>query len=429
MHFSLRVLRASVVKQVFFILTQLDGWMFSEGKTDGFKGQGASAHYLPPPSAEALAHSEKLQGVIREAIAAAGGAIGFDRFMELALYAPGLGYYSAGSRKFGEAGDFVTAPELSSLFSRCLARQCREVLERIDGGDILEFGAGSGTMAADILAELAALDCLPGRYRILELSAELRERQQQTITERVPALADRVQWLDGLPEPGFRGVVLANEVLDAMPVHRFRITGGEPRELFVAWDGEGFSLEEREPEGVLKERLQHLQSEYSLDDGYESELNLRAEDWVRSLGDFLEQGVALLIDYGFAAGEFYHPQRHRGTLMCHYRHRAHDDALILVGLQDITAHVDFTAVGEAALAAGLSVRGYTGQANFLIGNGLTELLAGTQGDARQQLTLAAQVKRLTMPGEMGELFKVMALARGWDGPLQGFALRDERGRL
>ncbi|MGM0593848.1 MAG: class I SAM-dependent methyltransferase, partial [Pseudomonadota bacterium] len=346
-----------------------------------------------------------------------------------ALYAPGLGYYSAGSGKFGEAGDFVTAPELSPLFSRCLARQCAEVLAGIGGGEILEFGAGSGVMAADILAELARLEQLPPRYCILELSADLRQRQQQTIEQRVPELASRVVWLDALPEAGFRGVVLANEVLDAMPVHRFVIDNGEPHQLDVVWDGKEFLLESGPPDAALYTRLKQLQQQYGLAEGYYSEINLRAEEWVRSLAGFLAQGVALLIDYGFPQREFYHPQRSMGTLMCHYRHRAHDDALTLVGLQDITAHVDFTAVGEAALDAALAVRGYTSQANFLIANGVTELLAEAEGDARVQLALSAQVKRLTMPGEMGELFKVMALSRGWEGPLRGFALKDERERL
>lgn len=389
----------------------------------------AAAGDLPPPSPEAQAHSERLQELIREEIKAGGGHIGFDRFMELALYAPGLGYYSAGSGKFGEAGDFVTAPELSPLFSRCLARQCAEVLGGIGGGEILEFGAGSGVMAADILAELACHDQLPQRYCILELSADLRQRQRETIEQKVPELASNVVWLDVLPEPGFSGVVLANEVLDAMPVHRFVIDNGEPHELDVVWDGKEFQLESGPPDAALYTRLKQLQQQYVFAEGYSSEINLRAEEWVRSLAGFLEQGVALLIDYGFPQREFYHPQRSMGTLMCHYRHRAHDDALTLVGLQDITAHVDFTAVGEAALAAGLAVRGYTSQANFLIANGLTELLAEVEGDIRAQLVQSAQVKRLTMPGEMGELFKVMALSRNWTGPLRGFALLDERGRL
>ncbi len=387
-----------------------------------------SVHELPPPPPEALAHSQRLQALIIDEIAANGGHIGFDRFMEMALYAPGLGYYSAGSHKFGEAGDFITAPELSALFSQCLANQCAEVLARI-GGDILEFGAGSGVMAADILAELERLESLPEHYFILELSADLRQRQQQTINDKVPQLASRVQWLDALPQLGFCGVVLANEVLDAMPIHRFRIHEDEPHELHVVWDGKEFLLQDGPPDAELYGRLKQLQTEFALNDGYVSEINLRAEEWVRSLGDFLKQGVALLIDYGFPRHEFYHAQRSEGTLMCHYRHRAHSDALLWVGLQDITTHVDFTSVGEAALAAGLEVRGYTNQAAFLIANGLTELLTQAEGDMKQQLSLSAQVKRLTMPGEMGELFKVMALGRGWEGGLRGFSLRDDRVNL
>ncbi|MEN8169743.1 MAG: SAM-dependent methyltransferase [Pseudomonadota bacterium] len=394
-----------------------------------FKGMAAqgNAGELPPPDAVAQAHSEQLQAHIRDVIDADGGRIDFARFMQLALYAPGLGYYSAGSRKFGEAGDFVTAPEISSLFSRSLARQCQEVLSCI-GGDILEFGAGSGTMATDILGELDRLGSLPEHYFILEISADLRERQRETLQQKVPLLAERVVWLDALPE-SFEGVVLGNEVLDAMPVHRFHISEGEPRELYVMWDGKQFALEEGAVDAALYSRLQALQSEFGLTEGYQSEINLMAEEWVAGLGNWLKRGVALLIDYGFPRAEYYHPQRSGGTLMCHYRHRAHDDALSLIGLQDITAHVDFTAVAEAALAAGLSVRGFANQANFLIGCGLTELLAEEEGDSRTQLSLAAEVKTLTLPSEMGELFKVIALSRGWEGGLRGFALRDERARL
>ncbi|MFU8838948.1 MAG: class I SAM-dependent methyltransferase [Thiohalomonadaceae bacterium] len=384
---------------------------------------------LPSPHADEQAHSEALQQQIRAAIATAGGHIGFDRYMELALYAPGLGYYSSGHQKFGEGGDFVTAPELSPLFSRCLARQCAEVLAAIPDGEILEFGAGSGIMAATILGELAALGCLPRRYAILELSSELRARQQQTIAQHVPELLARVEWLDALPEQGLRGVILANEVLDAMPVQRFCIRHGEPHELVVGWNGQDFELLSAAPDAALFARLERLRQQYHLSDGYHSELNLRGEQWIAALGGLLEQGIVLLIDYGFPQSEYYHPQRSEGTLMCHYRHRAHPDALILPGLQDITAHVDFTAIGEAALKAGMAVRGYTNQASFLLSLGLTEYLAEAGEDVRIQLELANQVKRLTMPGEMGELFKVMALGKGWQAPLRGFVLRDDRARL
>ncbi len=395
----------------------------------GIKGvaAGGGVGELPAPSAEQQAHSERLQAHIREVMAAEGGRITFARFMELALYAPGLGYYSAGSRKFGAAGDFVTSPEISPLFSRALARQCEEVLTRM-GGDILEFGAGSGVMAADILAELQHLDCLPGHYYIMEISAELRERQRETINEKVPQLAARVVWLDALPD-AFEGVVLGNEVIDAMPVHRFRIHGGEPHELFVMWDGQRFLLDEEAADAALYPRLHTLQQQFYLGEGYESEINLLAEEWVRGLASWLKRGVVLLIDYGFPRAEYYHPQRSGGTLMCHYRHRAHDDAMTLVGLQDITAHVDFTAIAEAAVAVGLSVRGFASQGNFLIACGLTEILSAEGGDERSQLSRAAEVKTLTLPAEMGELFKVMALSRGWDGGLRGFALRDDRSRL
>ena len=298
---------------------------------------------------------------------------------------------------------------------------------------MLEFGAGSGVMAADILAELEALDCLPERYAILEVSADLKARQQQTIEAKVPHLLGRVEWLERLPEPGFRGVVLANEVLDAMPVHRFCIEEGEPKEMFVSWQGGQFASQWRVPTSDrVSQRLHALQHKYSLPDGYASELNLAAEDWVHSLATFMEAGVALIIDYGFPQHEFYHPERSEGTLMCHYRHRSHSEPLILLGLQDITAHVDFTAVAEAALVAELGVRGFANQANFLLATGLTEM--GGSGDSdeadiRSQLEIAAQVKQLTLPSEMGELFKVMALSKRYDAPLQGFLLRDERGRL
>ena len=382
---------------------------------------------LPAPDAGARAHSGRLVERIRAEMEEAGGWLAFDRFMELALYSPGLGYYSAGSLKLGEQGDFVTAPELSPLFARCIARQCAEVLERLDGGAILEYGAGSGVMAAGVLRELDELGALPERYRIVELSADLRQRQRETLRHRVPRLAERVEWLDAPPE-GMTGVVLANEVLDAMPVHRFRAEEDGPRELGVVWRGGGFGWEPAEPASErLAREARRLQEQHALHPGYESELGLRACDWVRDLDTVLERGVALLIDYGFPAPEFYHPQRSTGTLMCHYRHRAHGDPLVLVGLQDITAHVDFSALAEAAVDAGLEVAGFATQADFLLGNGLADL--ATVDDPREQLERANQVKRLVLPGEMGELFKVLAVGRQVSPPLRGFSLRDERRRL
>jgi len=388
----------------------------------------ASLRELPPPSPDEAAHSAALAQLIRTAIDTAGGAIGFDRYMELALYAPGLGYYSAGARKFGAEGDFITAPELSPLFSRCVARHCAGLLAGLDGGALLEFGAGSGAMAADILLELERLQALPAGYLILELSADLRARQRETLRARAAHLLPRVQWLDELPHD-FTGVVLGNEVLDAMPVHRFRLTDGTIQELGVAWHDDAFvwtRLETCTPR--LAARVQAIAAAGELPQGYESEVNLAAEDWLRSVAGFLRHGVVLLFDYGFPRHEYYHPQRSAGTLMCHYRHRAHPEPLILPGLQDITAHVDFSAMAESALAAGLDVLGFANQANYLLGSGLLELTQQSD-DMRQQLAVAAQLKRLMMPGEMGELFKVLALGRGVADAGPGFAVRDERYRL
>ena len=380
---------------------------------------------FPMPSAEAQAHSEALIAQIREAITAAAGSIPFHRYMDMALYAPGLGYYSAGSRKFGPAGDFVTAPEVSPLFSQCLARQCDQVLASVPG-DILEFGAGTGTMAADILLKLERMEALPARYRILELSAELQQRQHQTLQQKAPHLLGRIEWLSELPEE-FRGVVLANEVLDAMPVHRVQRRGGQWQELSVGWDGRRFCWQSASlTDARVRDRLKGLEQ---LPEPYTTEVCTRAADWVAQLGAMLQEGLILLIDYGFPRHEYYHPERSQGTLMCHYRHRAHPDPFVYPGLQDITAHVDFTVVAEAALAAGLSVYGYTNQAMFLLASGLEQAMDGVE-DAEQQYRLAQQIKTLTLPSEMGELFKVMALGKGLsDLPLMGFALNDLRGKL
>jgi len=380
---------------------------------------------LPAPTPEELELGRQLEAVIRREIEAAGGTLPFSRFMELALYAPGLGYYSGGRQKFGAGGDFVTAPELGHVFARCLARQCAEVLAATGGG-ILEAGAGSGALAAELLLELERLGRMPARYLILELSSELRARQQATLSERAPQLAGRVAWIDAPPAAGFRGVILGNELLDAMPVERFRIDGGEIMQLAVGWDGERFVWRSIPADAALRERVATL----GLQDGYESELGLAAEGWIRSAADSLETGVLLLIDYGFPRTEFYHPQRATGTLMCHYRHRSHPDPLILAGLQDLTAHVDFSAIAAAGREAGLRLLGYTSQSLFLLGCGIDEVVADMGAlDTRAQLTLAAELKKLTLPHEMGELFKVIALGRGVSGPLRGFGVQDRGARL
>lgn len=391
-----------------------------------------SISYLPLPEREAAAHGARVIEYLRAEIARSGGSMPFMRFMELALYAPGLGYYNAGSRKFGSAGDFVTAPELSSLFSRCVARQCWDILHRLEGGDILEVGAGSGVMAADILLELEALASLPNRYYILELSGELRERQQILLQQRLPHLLDRVLWLETLPEFGFRGIIVGNEVLDAMPVRRFRITAHDPLCMHVAWEGDGFIWREQAGDGELAKTLDILQTElgFALPVGYESEYSPWLDGWLKSLSGVLRTGALLLIDYGYSRREYYHPERNTGTLICHYRHRCHNDPLILPGLQDITASVDFTAVADAAVAAGLEVAGYTSQNHFLLGCGLADMLAqGDPADRKNYMELTRQTKLLTLPGEMGDRFKAIALTRGLDISLRGFGFLDERKRL
>jgi len=386
---------------------------------------------LPPPDPDARAHGERMLDLLRAEITAAGGWITFHRYMELCLYAPGLGYYSAGSRKLGEQGDFITAPELSPLFGGCIARQCAQVLEQ-GPADIIEIGGGSGALASSVLTQLTAMGRLPQRYRMLELSADLRQRQQQRLAADHPQLMARIDWIDRLPEQNWQGVVLANEVLDAMPVHRFRVTDGGFEEGFIGWR-DGAFIEAFRPiqSPGLGDALQALSNElpWRLPPGYTSELNPAAAAWVSDIARHLSRGLILLADYGFPRAEFYHPERGMGTLMCHYRQRSHGDPLILPGLQDITAHVDFTAIGEAALDAGLRVAGYTSQAGFLINSGLLDLLAEGASTDRASAAANRDVTLLTSPAEMGELFKLIALTRGLDMPLLGFVSGDRRSGL
>jgi SAM-dependent MidA family methyltransferase len=373
---------------------------------------------LPLPDADALAHSRRAAEHIRAAIEAAGGAIPFSRYMDLALYAPGLGYYSAGARKFGAGGDFITAPELSSLFSRCLARQCAEVLAVVPQGSILELGAGSGVMAADMLLELQALDRLPAEYLILEVSADLRDRQRQTLATRATALASRVRWLDALPG-SFSGVIVGNEVLDALAVERFLKRPGGFDEYCVREEGERFAWESRPAGEQLAAILAAFETTLAepLKPGYVSELNLGVMPLVSSLARMLQQGALLLMDYGYPRAAYYHAERSMGTLMCHYRQRAHDDPFIYPGLQDITAHVDFTMVVEAGTSSGLELAGYTTQAHFL-------MALGVAGLAEADMKAVQQVKLLTLPEEMGERFKAIGFTKGMDVALSGFVLRD-----
>ncbi len=382
---------------------------------------------MPELTPEEIAHSERLSERICEHIAAQGGWLSFERFMELALYEPGLGYYSAGAIKFGRDGDFVTAPEISPLFSHCLARQCSEVIERLVPADILEVGAGSGAMAVEVLIELSAQRRLPQRYYILEVSAELRARQQQAIAARVPAeVVARVEWLDRLPTD-FRGIVLANEVLDAFPVQRFRVRGTQIMALGVTWRPGRFEWAEARAEPALEAAVRSIERARGelLPDGYVSELNLRVQPWINGLAHMLREGVALFIDYGLPQLQYYRNDRSDGTLLCHFRHRFHDDPLINVGLQDIGAWVDFTAIANAASEARLRVAGFTTQAHFLIGCGIEHYLAGSDAQPMlERMQLARQAMMLTLPGEMGERFKVLGLSANYDHPLCGFSIRD-----
>lgn len=391
---------------------------------------------LPPPDEGARRHSAEVRDAVLRAVEAAGGWLSFEDYMDLVLYGPGLGYYSAGAHKLGPGGDFTTAPEISAVFSRCLARFCAPALEALGHADsvILEVGGGSGVMAAELLNELGRLDTLPGAYLLLEVSPDLRERQQTTIAERAPDHYHRVSWLERLPAPPVTGIVIANEVMDAFPVIRFERLPSGWAECGVGRDETGALVDVPRPASqALAESLEALERVLPapLPPGYRSELNRRLGPWVSSLAGCLRQGCMLLIDYGLARHEYYHPERGTGTLICHYRHRAHEDPYLWPGLQDITAWVDFTAVAEAAEGAGWVLGGYTTQANFLMDTDLEQVVASLDSDeVSTHYRLAQEVKRLMLPSEMGERFKAMALTRGLDDPaLRGFRMRDLRGRL
>jgi SAM-dependent MidA family methyltransferase len=346
--------------------------------------------------------------------------------MELALYAPGIGYYSAGAVKIGASGDFVTAPEVSDLFSRCVARQCADVLAET-GGEILELGAGTGRMAATILKTLAEIGVLPDRYAILEVSADLSDRQRTRLLQLPSKLLERVVWLDRLPEKPIRGVMLANEVVDALPVQRFVVRDGVAHELGVGLAGAEIGWQETTGDFAAATALLRARPE-PLPDGYTSEVCLRVEPWIAGVGQCLGQGALLLFDYGLPRAHYYHAQRTDGTLRCYFKQRAHDNPFINIGVQDITAWVDFTRVGDAALAAGLAVTGFATQAAFLLGNGIEPMIS-EPSDAAGRARLAGEARRLLLPGEMGESFKVMALCRNLRRPLRGFSFQDLRKSL
>lgn len=388
---------------------------------------------LPEPSPQAREASERLRARIAARIAQAGGWIGFDAFMQAALYEPGLGYYAGGSRKFGREGDFVTAPQISALFGQCLATQCLQWFERAPAC-VYEFGGGTGALAAQLLGELAVLGAGEVEYRIVEVSGELRERQRETIEALVPGLAQRVRWLERWPE-SIEGVAIGNELLDAMPARMLRLDRGRLLERGVCIDDGRFAFGDRDADEAFERRVRAMLAgvwgdEARWPQAYVGEVGEQAHAWVREAGSRLARGALLLVDYGFPRAEFYHPQRDTGTLMCHYRHLAHGDPFLWPGLQDITVHVDFSAVAAAAADAGLDCLGYTSQANLLMNLGLLDRLTRVPADdPLAYLPQAQAVKRLISEAEMGELFKAVAFGRGLADDAIGFARGDRRGSL
>jgi SAM-dependent MidA family methyltransferase len=380
-------------------------------------------------SASALhesAHAAAVLELLRGRIAAAGGWLPFDEYMRIALYEPGLGYYSAGSHKLGAGGDFTTAPEISPLFGRCLARHCAEVLQATGGGDVLELGAGSGRLAFDVLTAMAELGIPPARYRILEISADLRERQQQLLATLPPALAARVEWLDEPPRESWEGALLANEVLDALPVKRIVRRAGTWRELGAGIAAGALVWQEAESHSAAAamEALTLLDTP----DGYESEFCPMLDSWIAEVTASMQRGVALFIDYGLPRHEYYSADRASGTLRCHYRQRAHGNPFAHPGMEDITAWVDFTRVAEAADAAHLDVLGYGTQMGALLGLGIEAEITAAP-DEQSRIRRAAEARQLLMPTEMGETFKFIALGRSFDAPLAAFSHQDLRSRL
>ncbi len=387
---------------------------------------------LPEPDPELKQLSRDLCALIRREWLET-GFMPFSRFMEMALYQPGLGYYSAGLHKLGASGDFVTSPELGSLFAGCLAKQVEQIGKELGNYDVLELGAGSGRMAADLLQQIDS-DVAPKNYWILERSADLRAQQQKILAALAPQMRTRVQWLDAPPHAKWQGVILANEVIDALAVERFRLGGDEVEQAGIrpAHDDSPelprFEWCFRPAPEALLSSVRHLS--LNPDQLYQSEIQPELPAWLDAVSGQLHRGVALFIDYGYPRHEYYSLEREDGTLICHYRHRAHDDVFFWPGLQDITAFVDFTALAEAGEACGLELSGYTSQSLFLLACGLDQLLAKRlESAADEGLSLSSEAKQLTLPGMMGERFQVMALSRNLDLELLGFGLRDLRYRL
>ena len=404
---------------------------------------------LPEPSVSDKQHSQHLKEKIIEKIHDQAGKISFEQYMQMALYETGLGYYSAGSRKFGAEGDFITAPEISPVFSQVLAIQSRQILEQLKknkiNGDILEFGAGSGKMALAIMLYLEEQSALPDNYYILDLSADLIDRQKHYIYENLKALGkvdlyDRFKWLDHLPRD-FNGVMLANEVLDAMPTRIIKINNEKLYERFVGTDeltNKFIWIDEEtndKPLNSYQALIKELFSQGLTRESYEqscyiTEVNTQAQTWVKSIAEVLNAGAIILIDYGYTEKEYFHPQRNMGTLMCHYRHHSNDDPFYFPGLQDITAHVNFSDVKRVAELQQLDLQGFTTQAHFLMSGGLQELSESFDlNDNIKLAQLSQQIKRLTLPNEMGELFKVICFSKQIDKPISGFDFINMKDKL
>jgi len=367
--------------------------------------------------------SAELTQLIQQEIQSSGGFISFARFMELTLYAPDLGYYTGNTTKFGRQGDFVTAPEISPLFAKCLARQCSEIFSTLNPFSMMELGAGTGIFAKDLLQELEKLNALPDRYFIVEPSSDLRERQKKLLQATCPFYFSRIEWRETLPKEKISGIIFANEVLDALPVHCFRMGEKNIEERSVELENNKFNWRLTKPTADLEKSVTTLQQEIEFPEGYESEINLALDPWIKNLSNCLQSGVILLFDYGYGRREFYHPDRTQGTLMCYYQHQRHTNPFLHVGLQDITAHVDFTAVIESAVSANLTLGGYTTQAAFLFAAGLLELAQSETLSDVEQFKQNQAIKTLTLPSQMGEAIKVIALTKNYDNPLKGFSLQ------
>ncbi|MDH5180004.1 MAG: SAM-dependent methyltransferase [Gammaproteobacteria bacterium] len=387
---------------------------------------------LPAVEGPALANSKEVTRLLTEAIRRHGGRITFDRFMDIAMFAPGRGYYDSINHIFGDSGDFTTAPELSPFFGRCIARQIMQVMAEQGQTSILEFGAGSGILAQTILMELEKFNQLPQTYYIYDISPSLRKRQFTRLNNAIPNLIDRLVWLNDMPE-SFNGVILANEVLDAMPVHKVLFRQSPPHaETFVTLKDNRLVLEDGplSISALHDEMYKIVQLCPDIHAGYHSEVNLGLKPWIARVSQMLGQGLVLLIDYGFTRREYYQAINHQGNLMCYFQHRAHDDPLLYPGIQDVTCHVDFSLVANTFREQGLQVAGYTNQGFFLAGCGLEEMYSELDSSDEEAFIRHTRcLEQLILPGAMGETFKVIALSKGISGPLIGFSVVDEQDKL